>query len=205
MTSKVKHNQKDINIVVEIENNLMSKNKTQQSHDKEEKQNARPRINTIEHTYNPELPRMINEYFGVMASKQPYSISGRHQPLNINNYLSNPNHVPIHVPSDDEEEEDEIEDEAEGEDDDEEDLSQFETIEVQGRQVPVFDKAQETEYANKLRQENNDKFKKRNKIIDKLKTGYYKPRIQTLKSNQLFFYVRKHRTDLYTKILNGTY
>lgn len=87
MKSKVKSSSKDINIDINIENNLMSKNKIKTVDDKNDKVNTKPQISSTEYTYNPELPRLINEYYGIMASKQPYAISGRSQPLNLNHYL----------------------------------------------------------------------------------------------------------------------
>lgn len=215
---------KDINIDINIENNLMSKNKTHQNDDKEEKQKGRPQISTKEYIYNPELPRMINDYFGLMASKQPYSISGRPQPFNINDYLSNPTTNPVQNPpqnvnveeDDIEEEEPEEEEESEEEEDDddedsedddgeEEDLDAFETVELKGKRLPVFNKTQEEEYAKKLEQDDKKEFKKRNKLIDKIATRVYKPRIKTLKENKLLYHIKKYRQDLYNDILNGTY
>ena len=84
-------------------------------------------------------------------------------------------------------------------------MDAFETIEFKGKRLPVFSKVQEEEYAKKLEQDDKKKFKKRNKLIDKIETRVYKPRVKTLKDNKLLYHIKKHRQDLYQDIVNGTY
>jgi hypothetical protein len=86
--------EKNINIDINIENNLMSKNKIPKG------ENDMPSVKnapTVQHKYmyNPGLPREVNEYYGIMAAKKFYentsSISGQN-PVNLNNYIG---HTPV--------------------------------------------------------------------------------------------------------------
>lgn len=106
MKAKVKGSKKDINIDINIENNLMSKNKTISQDSEPEVPKPQNKLNTKLHKYNPELPRMVNDYYGIMASKQLYDItSSRPTPLNLNQYFpstvsgqpQNPIHQPGHT------------------------------------------------------------------------------------------------------------
>ena len=59
------HKNRDINIDINIENNLMSKNK-QLMPKGEQKPQENERIVLPEYTYNHELPRVVNEYYALL-------------------------------------------------------------------------------------------------------------------------------------------
>ena len=81
--------EKNINIDINIENILMSKNKIPKGENDMPSNKNAP---TVQHKYmyNPELPREVNEYYGIMAAKKFYentsSISGQN-PVNLNSYI----------------------------------------------------------------------------------------------------------------------
>lgn len=92
MKTKVKETKKDVNIDIKIENNLMSKNKNttqDEGLDVPSKANQfKKPLSSAAYQYNPDLPRLVNEYYGVMASKQLYDFtSSRQTPLNLNQYF----------------------------------------------------------------------------------------------------------------------
>ena len=134
MKAKVNGSKKDINIDISIENNLMSKNKTV-APDPESTQDTpiQKLKNSSLHKYNPDLPRMVNEYYGVMASKQLYDFtSSRPAPLNLNQYFPSveANRPQVQTPSiihPQEDEETDIFEDPQGEN---EDVSFFNTMDI---------------------------------------------------------------------------
>jgi len=89
---KMKSNKnKDINIDINIENNLMSKNKSTIKDAKDVPKDNKPKITSGEYMYNQELPRILNDYNSIIASKHLYELStGRSRPLNMSHIINNP-------------------------------------------------------------------------------------------------------------------
>jgi hypothetical protein len=99
MKAKLKETKKDINIDIVIENNLMSKN----IFDKPKKKKRPTRLadpnkdnaKSLEGTTNQSIPRLMNEYMGIMASRDLYNMNRVEQlPFNLNQYLTAPYNVP---------------------------------------------------------------------------------------------------------------
>ena len=99
MKAKLKETKKDINIDIVIENNLMSKN----IFDKPKKKKRTTRLadpnkdnaKSLEGTTNQSIPRLMNEYMGIMASRDLYNMNRVEQlPFNLNQYLTAPYNVP---------------------------------------------------------------------------------------------------------------
>lgn len=88
MKSGVKETKKDINIDINIENNLMSKNK--QTLPKNDASKKAPENIQHKYVYNPELPREVNEYYGIMASKRLYESSASPNPIHLQQYFQPP-------------------------------------------------------------------------------------------------------------------
>jgi len=93
MKAKLKETTKDINIDIVIENNLMSKNRFDKP--KEKKRPLKPADDSkkkdLPGTTNQSIPRLLNEYYGVMAQRDLYNMNRVQQmPFNLNQFLQNP-------------------------------------------------------------------------------------------------------------------
>ena len=95
MKAKVKESKKDINIDIKIENNLMSKNKNGIKSEKESEQDAEAGIESQGFAYDPNLPREVNEYYGIMAAKRLYETTAQPQPVNVSTFLTTPDYSSI--------------------------------------------------------------------------------------------------------------
>ena len=198
----MRNKSKDVHININIENNLMSKNKQveQPNTSNIQKPAQKPQItHGGYHLYNPDLPREVNDFYGIMAAKQMHKLSGRNQPLNLSNVLPQipqtvqpadipPADTPVYTPVENSENGEEgVEDveNSEGDEDVFEDVEpdevepensynfepsgSIETIELNHEKYSVFNDEQETEYNNKLYDKNKTKFNTRNNIVRKLK------------------------------------
>lgn len=73
----------NVKININIENNLLSKNKEKCCKVNDKKNNDdKPKIYS-----NPQYPPMINEYYGEMAKKKLYDVSRNHLPINLPSYF----------------------------------------------------------------------------------------------------------------------
>jgi hypothetical protein len=91
MKSKVKESKKDINIVIEIENNLLSKNKMkhdEESNQKKKTNNQPNQPNQPNQRVSANNSRLLSEYLGVMAQRDLYRQS--QSPFNIQQYITPP-------------------------------------------------------------------------------------------------------------------
>jgi hypothetical protein len=93
MKAKLKETTKDINIDIVIENNLMSKNRFDKP--KEKKRPLKPAEDSqkkdLPGTTNQSIPRLLSEYYGVMAQRDLYNMNRVQQmPFNLNQFLQNP-------------------------------------------------------------------------------------------------------------------
>ena len=91
MKTKIRETKKDINIDIQIENNLLSKNKYNDSNVPPPQQAAKKKGPYVNHPfynqYNPQLGSAVNDFLGIMAAKSLYSLSDRSQPFSIQNIL----------------------------------------------------------------------------------------------------------------------
>ena len=70
-----------VNININIENNLFSKNKQKCCHENEKKKDPQ-----IQFHQNSSHPPLINEYYGEMAKKRLYDLSRQSLPINLPNF-----------------------------------------------------------------------------------------------------------------------
>jgi hypothetical protein len=90
MKSKVKESKKDINIIIEIENNLLSKNKMK--HDEESNQKKKTNNQTNQQAnqrVSENNSRLLSEYLGVMAQRDLYR-QPQPSPFNLQQYITPP-------------------------------------------------------------------------------------------------------------------
>lgn len=204
--------EKNINIDINIENNLMSKNKIPHNDDNISSKNAP----TAQHkyVYNPELPREVNEYYGIMASKRFYQNTASQQPLNLHQYIGQPAQQPApvsptNVPSWHSSPEPEPDIAAET-------FAQLQEP-VSGNPISanpeqngfrMFSRAEEDEYQKSLSNVGSEKGN-RKKMIEYIKnTDTSKPfrmKKSTILNWNLAYLVSKHRPDEWNRILSGDY
>lgn len=197
----MRNKSKDVHININIENNLMSKNKQveQPNTSNIQKPAQKPQItHGGYHLYNPDLPREVNDFYGIMAAKQMHKLSGRNQPLNLSNVLPQipqtvqpadtpPADTPVYTPMENSENgEEDVEDVPADEDVFEssfvnqpaevepensynfEPSGSIETIELNHEKYSVFNDEQEEEYNNILYDKNKTKFNTRKNIVKRL-------------------------------------
>ena len=212
--SKVKHNQKDINIVIEIENNLLSKNKMKADEDMPEKKKIAGKGMRSSQSTPPNLNKanqnILSDYLAITSARDFYN-SNRTQPLNLTHYLNPPpiqqntpiqtTQIPATVEGNTEE--------YEGNDDEEnfQDTLDYEVEEEGYNEIdyPIFDIDQEdaydaglsaidrskrTVFINKIKNTSNPTYKIKKDIVKRLKLGYY---------------LKKHRPDTWDRIKNNTW
>lgn len=94
MKSKVKNSQKDINIVIEIENNLFSKNKMKSEDDVDKKNTVKDKTSKQGPSLNRASQNILSDYLAITSARDLYN-SNRTQPLNLTQYLSRLEPMPV--------------------------------------------------------------------------------------------------------------
>jgi hypothetical protein len=101
MKTKVHGDKDKINIDINIENNLMSKNPYKTTEDKMATQatqrQQQTKLTPNHYQYNPELPKLVNEYLGIMAYKNLFNTNDFQQPRDLGTHLTNLTHAPSTV------------------------------------------------------------------------------------------------------------
>lgn len=93
MKAKIKESNKDINIDIVIENNMLSKNKMVPPSEKKEPVEQKPNAKSGVHP-NSSMSRLLSEYYGAMSQRDLYRQNQSVTPFNLNQYLTAPNAPP---------------------------------------------------------------------------------------------------------------
>lgn len=208
--AKIKNGKKDINISIEIENNLLSKNKMKNEKDEVDekvtmKAPVKPAPAPLLSKVNQNL---LSEYLAITSARDLYN-SNRSQPLNLTQVFSQlrptaestPQGLPLLDPTSGVP----VSGNPTSANPELENLEEITPAEA-------FDPAQYTLYTTDIEDENHSAtlapiFRTvRNNFIKKLETNpRYKIRKQTIKDYNLAYKVSKLRPDIWEKIKNGTW
>lgn len=193
MKSKIKETNKDININIEIENNLLSKNKMKNEDDVIDDNKKTQSFPKSKHSAPP-LSRtnqnLLSDYLGIMAARDLYN-ANRTQPLNLTQYLNPTSRAEPNISTED-----------------------AEPMPLEVETAPeTFNPAQYTVYANEADDTAHANTLdplmrgRRNAFIRLLKKTdrRYNIRKQTIKDYNLAYWVQTYRPYIWDEIVAGTW
>lgn len=204
MKSKVKNSQKDINIVIEIENNLFSKNKMKSEDDTDEKDTGKQKTNKSAPSLNRASQNILSDYLAITSARDLYN-SNRTQPLNLTQYLSRPEPMPV-MPAPTPAPITSTPTPAVPEDNSEFQEAHDSFLDESGSDESLFEIISDADEGVFVSTLTSNQKTKRNDAIDRLKQGgEYRITKKVIKKYKLAKYVKEHRRDIWEQIQMGSW